>query len=95
MAGLAAGGHYDPLKTGRHEGPGGNGHAGDLPILYVEVDEEGNSEVTTHSVVIPKLKLSEIRGRSIMIHAGSDNFSDEPKPNGGGDERIACGVIPK
>ena len=28
-----------------------------------------------------------------MIHAGGDNYSDQPKPNGGGGARIACGVI--
>jgi Cu-Zn family superoxide dismutase len=28
-----------------------------------------------------------------MIHAGSDNYSDSPKPLGGGGARIACGVI--
>lgn len=28
-----------------------------------------------------------------MIHAGSDNYSDDPKPLGGGGDRIACGVI--
>ena len=28
-----------------------------------------------------------------MIHAGGDNYSDLPKPLGGGGDRIACGVI--
>jgi len=28
-----------------------------------------------------------------MIHAGSDNYADEPKPLGGGGSRVACGVI--
>jgi superoxide dismutase, Cu-Zn family len=94
VAGLAAGGHFDPVKTGRHEGPSGRGHLGDLPILYVEVDEDGALPVE-HTLVAPRLKLSDIQGRSIVIHAGTDNFSDEPKPLGGGGERIACGVIPK
>ena len=31
MAGMAAGGHYDPAATGKHEGPYGQGHLGDLP----------------------------------------------------------------
>jgi Cu-Zn family superoxide dismutase len=29
-----------------------------------------------------------------MIHEGGDNYSDQPKPLGGGGARIACGVIP-
>jgi len=93
VAGLTAGGHYDPLKTGKHEGPSGKGHLGDLPILYVEVDEDGAQEVT-HSLVAPRLRLADILGRAIIIHAGSDNFSDEPASLGGGGARIACGVIP-
>jgi Cu-Zn family superoxide dismutase len=29
-----------------------------------------------------------------MIHAGGDNYSDEPAPLGGGGARVACGVVP-
>ncbi len=32
-AGLAAGGHYDPANSGKHLGPRGEGHKGDLPAL--------------------------------------------------------------
>jgi superoxide dismutase, Cu-Zn family len=28
-----------------------------------------------------------------MVHAGGDNFSDQPEPLGGGGGRIACGII--
>ena len=35
VPGLAAGGHFDPGNTGRHEGPNGQGHLGDLAVLYV------------------------------------------------------------
>lgn len=30
VAGLTAGGHLDPAHTGKHEGPWGNGHLGEL-----------------------------------------------------------------
>ena len=88
VPGLAAGGHYDPSGTGRHEGPHGNGHLGDLPALYV--DEEGNA---SHPVLAPRLKLSDLKGRSLMIHAGGDNYSDSPMKLGGGGARTACGVV--
>jgi Cu-Zn family superoxide dismutase len=39
------------------------------------------------------LTVAEIRGRSIMVHAGGDNFSDTPAPLGGGGARIAYGMI--
>ncbi|EPJ9456508.1 superoxide dismutase [Cu-Zn] SodC [Pluralibacter gergoviae] len=85
----AAGGHFDPQKTGKHEGPEGNGHLGDLPVLVVNNDGKA-----TDPVVAPRIKkLSEIEGRALMIHIGGDNMSDSPKPIGGGGDRYACGVI--
>lgn len=36
VVGLAAGGHYDPGKTGKHGGHKGKGHLGDLPALKVD-----------------------------------------------------------
>ena len=89
VAGLSAGGHYDPEGTGVHKGPEGEGgHLGDLPVLVV--DEDGTA---TTPVTAPKLSVAEIRGHAIMVHAQGDNYSDDPKPLGGGGARIACGVI--
>lgn len=87
-AGLAAGGHYDPGSTGKHLGPHGQGHKGDLPAL--RVDSGGNA---MNAVIAPQLKLADVKGRAIMIHAGGDNYSDQPAALGGGGARIACGVI--
>jgi superoxide dismutase, Cu-Zn family len=88
-AGFAAAGHYDPGHTKKHLGPFSTvGHRGDLPVLVV--DAQGNA---AQPVTAPHLKVSAIRGRSIMIHAGGDDYSDSPKPLGGGGARIACGII--
>jgi superoxide dismutase, Cu-Zn family len=87
-AALAAGGHYDPDNTGKHAGPEGDGHKGDLPVL--EVAPDGIAQVT---LTAPRLTVTDARGRALMIHAGGDNYSDEPKPLGGGGARIACGVV--
>ena len=54
------------------------------------VDNRGDA---TEAVTAPHLIVTEIRGRSIMVHAGGDNYSDTPAPLGGGGARIACGVI--
>lgn len=88
VAALAAGGHFDPAKTGKHEGPYGEGHLGDLPPLFV--DSDGHA---TQPVLAPRLTLSSFSGHALMIHAGSDNHADHPLPLGGGAARIACGVI--
>ena len=88
VPGLAAGGHFDPANTGRHEGPTGQGHLGDLPVLYV--DAAGQA---TRSSWAPRLKTTDLTGRAIIIHAGGDNYSDNPKKLGGGGARVACGVV--
>ncbi len=87
VAGLAAGGHWDPQSTGKHMGPGGGGHKGDLPRLLVASDGTATTLVT-----LPGLSVADLAGRSLMIHAGGDNYADEPQPLGGGGARIACGV---
>jgi Cu-Zn family superoxide dismutase len=89
-AGFAAGGHYDPQHTGKHLGPYDiAGHEGDLPPLVVDADGKA-----TLSVLAPRLTVKDVRGHSIMIHAGADNYSDRPAPLGGGGARIACGANP-
>lgn len=87
-AALAAGGHFDPKHTGKHLGPYADGHLGDLPPLFVTTD--GKAETP---VLAPRLKVADLKNHSLMIHAGGDNFSDEPVKLGGGGARIACGVI--
>jgi len=87
-AALAAGGHLDPAGTNRHGEPWGDGHLGDLPPIYVDAD--GNA---TQPVLAPRLKMSDLAGRSLMVHAGGDNHADHPAPLGGGGARIACGVF--
>ena len=86
---LGAGGHLDPQGSKKHGEPWGDGHLGDLPPLVV-ADNGGASTAVT----APRLtKLSEVKGKALMIHAGGDNYADQPKPLGGGGDRIACGVI--
>jgi Cu-Zn family superoxide dismutase len=54
------------------------------------VDPQGNA---TQAVTAPRLALKDLRRKSLVIHQGGDNGSDQPKPNGGGGTRIACGVV--
>ncbi|WP_020405502.1 superoxide dismutase family protein [Hahella ganghwensis] len=89
VLGGAAGGHYDPEGTGKHGFSWTrDNHLGDLPALYA------NSEgVATQPVLAPRVKMSDLSGRAVMIHAGGDNHSDHPAKLGGGGARIVCGVI--
>jgi len=87
-AAQSAGAHFDPKKSGKHEGPYADGHLGDIPALYAGADGIANVPV-----LAPRLKVEDLKGHAIMIHAGGDNYSDQPAALGGGGARIACGVI--
>jgi Cu-Zn family superoxide dismutase len=87
-AGIAAGDHYDPDQTKSHKGPNDAGHKGDLPLL------NGTDRGIDQTVTAARLKLSDVRGRALVIHEGGDNYSDNPE-SGGGKGRVACGVVPK
>lgn len=88
-AGMAAGSHWDPAGKKAHLGPEGEGHLGDLPALPVQADGTATSTVTAPRIA----DIAQLRGKALMIHAGGDNYRDQPQPLGGGGGRIACGVI--
>ncbi len=88
--GISAGGHYNP-DLHDHAGPDSqHRHAGDLGNLTA--DEFG---VAQYELLVDNISLSGKRnpviGRSIIIHAGSDDYKTQPTGNAGG--RIGCGVI--
>jgi Cu-Zn family superoxide dismutase len=83
-----AGGHFDPAASNKHGTPWGDGHLGDLPPLFV--DANGNA---TQPVLAPRLKMNDLKGLSLMVHAGADNHADHPAALGGGGARMACGVL--
>jgi hypothetical protein len=47
----------------------------------------------TAAYLAVKMNLVSEQGRSLLIHAGGDNYADQPAPLGGGGARVACGVI--
>lgn len=75
-------------QTGAHYNPGGlphPDHAGDLiPLL-------GNQGYAWQSFFDKRFTISEIVGRSVVIHDMSDDFKTQP--SGGSSEKIGCGVI--
>jgi Cu-Zn family superoxide dismutase len=85
----AAGGHLDPAMTGMHMGPEGMGHLGDLPVLVVGGDQSAHQTLKAPHIAT----VAQLKGHSLMIHAGGDNYSDQPTALGGGGARLACGVI--
>lgn len=89
IPGGAAGGHWDPDETGKHEGPMGEGHLGDLPVLVAEANG-----TATQTLTAPRIKdIDKLKGHALIIHIGGDNYSDAPNSGGGGGGRFACGPV--
>lgn len=76
-----AGMHYNP-ESCPHPA-----HAGDLPPLL------GNDGYAWGAVFTDRFRVSEIIGRTVIIHRGFDDFTTQPSGNAGA--KIACGVIKK
>ncbi len=60
-------------------------HAGDLPPLF---ENDGYAYL---SVLTNRFSISEIIGRTVIIHDMPDDFTSQPSGNSG--TKIACGVI--
>ena len=89
-SGMAAKGHLS-LEQQTHLGPyNPMGHLGDLPVII-----SNDKQKVDTSILAPRLTESMLKDRSIIVHANGDNYSDNPKPLGGGGPRIACGLIVK
>jgi superoxide dismutase, Cu-Zn family len=89
-----AGPHYDPDASASHGHPRdavGTHHAGDLHNTQVNVAENGHGTTKTLAFTL-EAGVRSIVGRSIIIHANEDNYTNTPV-NGGSGGRIACGLI--
>ncbi len=60
-------------------------HAGDLPPL---LSRNGRGYL---AVMTDRFSISDILGRTVVIHSQSDDFKTQPAGNAG--EKIACGAI--
>lgn len=60
-------------------------HAGDMPPLF------GANGKAVLAFLSDRFKVSEILGRTVIIHAKPDDFTTQPSGNAG--EKIACGTV--
>lgn len=74
-----AGGHYNPSRCPHPA------HAGDMPPLL------GNHGFAWSVFLTDHLQVSEIVGKTVMIHAKADDFVSQPSGNAG--TMIGCGEI--
>lgn len=60
-------------------------HAGDLPPLF------GNGGYALSIFVTDRFAVQDVIGKTVIIHAGVDDFTSQPAGNAGA--KIACGVL--
>ncbi|MDO4813350.1 MAG: superoxide dismutase family protein [Eubacteriales bacterium] len=73
--------HYNPYGC---EHPH---HAGDLPPLF------GNHGYAFAVFLTDRFSISEVIGKTVVIHSNPDDFTSQPSGSAG--EKIACGEIKK
>lgn len=73
------GGHYNPTEAPHPT------HAGDLPPL---LSCHGNAYM---AVATGRFRITDIIGRSVVVHDGADDFTTQPAGNAG--TKIGCGMI--
>jgi len=92
LDGKSAGGHFAP--DGNPHGPpqasSDQRHAGDLG--NINADRTGNASINTLDAEMTLfLGPKAIIGKSVIVHAGSDDLTSQPSGNAGA--RAGCGVI--
>lgn len=75
----AVGGHFNPQSCPHPE------HAGDLPPLFE------NGGYAFSGFITDRFSVSDIIGRTVIIHSKPDDFTTQPSGNSG--DKIACGEI--
>jgi Cu-Zn family superoxide dismutase len=60
-------------------------HAGDLPPLF------GSRGYAFSVFLSDRFSLSDVLGKTVIIHGNPDDFTTQPSGNAG--EKLACGVV--
>lgn len=88
----SAGGHFNPYNHDHGAMDAEESHVGDLG--NITADAQGNAVGTIDDLSKLTLKdgeLSNIVGRSVIVHAQQDDLVSQPTGDAGG--RVACGVV--
>jgi Cu-Zn family superoxide dismutase len=87
----SAGGHWNP--DGKPHGKRGSGafHAGDLGNVEIGPDGTGSLSLDVSDWSLGAGSEKSPVGKAVVVHAQPDDFVTQP--DGGGGQRIACGVV--
>ena len=90
VEGKSTGGHFNPTDQPHGKMTDPERHVGDLG--NIEANEEGIATIDKQDSVISLMGENSIVGRSIVIHADADQFT---QPTGEAGARVAFGLIEK
>ncbi len=85
--GTSAGGHFNPNDMNHSSPEAMERHMGDMGNLQ----GAGENAVSTISYTDKTISISQILGRGVIVHAGTDDLTSQP--SGAAGPRISCGVI--
>ena len=93
--GRAAAGHWNPTKENHGRWGINVHHSGDIGNINTDSNGYGKITVvdTSNRWSIGGSKNTSVIGRSIIVHANTDDGTSQPTGNAGG--RVGCGVIKK
>ncbi len=86
--GKSAGGHFNPTDQPHGKKADGKRHVGDLG--NIDASDEGVATISMEDNVVSLTGENSIVGKSIVIHAGEDKFT---QPSGDAGDRVAFGLI--
>lgn len=89
--GKSAGGHWNPTDSAHGKWGSEEFHLGDIGNITVGEDGMGSISLTTNLWEIGTGSDVDVVGKSIIVHAGADDFVSQPSGDAGA--RIGCGVI--
>lgn len=89
--GTSAGGHWNPTNSAHGKWGEGEFHLGDIGNIMVGDDGTGSISLTTDLWEINTGSDVDVVGKSIIVHAGADDFTSQP--SGAAGARIGCGII--
>ena len=87
---MGAKGHFNPFGKPHGQPSSAERHAGDLPALKANKPGRANVQIDLDIITLMPGPAN-IVGRSVVVHAGPDDYRTQPTGNSGA--RIACGVI--
>lgn len=89
--GKAAGGHFNPTNMDHGKWGSDAFHAGDIGNVQLDGEGHGTMEMETDKWTLGGDATTNILGKSIIVHSGTDDFTSQP--SGAAGSRIGCATI--